>query len=99
MKSDPTIGEHFKVKTVTDAEGNSAINVFMRDPTITLFWFASGRTMDPAAALKAHEPVARRHRPGPKREVPPRHGAGRDPAGAAVSARKICQSVVSSCNG
>ncbi|MCJ2108480.1 hypothetical protein MKK70_24530 [Methylobacterium sp. E-041] len=29
----------------------------MRDPTDSLFWFASGHTLDPAAAVKAYEPA------------------------------------------
>ncbi|MCJ2106892.1 hypothetical protein MKK70_16210 [Methylobacterium sp. E-041] len=28
----------------------------MRDPTVSLFRFASGHTVDPAAAVKDHEP-------------------------------------------
>ena len=31
----------------------------MRDPTVTLFRFASGHTLDSAATVKAYEPAAR----------------------------------------
>ena len=48
-----------KAKIVTDEEVNAAVDVFMRDPTVSLFRFASGHTLDPAAAVKAYEPAAR----------------------------------------
>ena len=54
---DPTIGDLFKAKIVTDDEVNAAVDVFMRDPTVSLFRFASEHTLDPAAAVKAHEPA------------------------------------------
>ena len=53
----PTTGDPFKAKAVTDDELNAAVDVFMRDPTVSMFRFASGHTLDPAAAVKAHEPA------------------------------------------
>ena len=35
---------------------NAAVDVFMRDPTVSLFRFTSGHTVDPATAVKEHEP-------------------------------------------
>ena len=55
--ADPTTGDLFKAKTVTDDEVNAAVDVFMRDATVSLFRFASGHTLDPAAAVKDHEPA------------------------------------------
>ena len=57
--TDPTTGDLFKAKTVTDDEVADAVDLFMRDPTVSLFRFASGHTLDLAAAVKAHEPAAR----------------------------------------
>ena len=57
--SEPTTGELFTAKAVTDDEVAAAVDVFMRDPTVSLFRFASGHTVDPAAAVKAYEPAAR----------------------------------------
>lgn len=54
--ADPTIGDLFKAKAITSDEVNTAVDVFMRDPTVSLFRFASGHTIDPAAAVKDHEP-------------------------------------------
>ena len=56
--ADPTTGDLFKAKTVTDDEVNAAVDVFMRDATVSLFRFNSGHTLDPAAAVKAHDPAA-----------------------------------------
>ena len=52
--SDPTIGDLFKAKTITGDEVNAAVDVFMRDATIFLFRFASGHTLDVAAAVRAN---------------------------------------------
>ena len=57
--ADPTTGDLFKVKTVTNDELNAAVDVFIKDATVSVFRFASGHTLDPAAAVKAHEPAAR----------------------------------------
>ena len=57
--ADPTTSDLFKAKTITDDEVNAAVDVFMRDATVSLFKFASGHTLDPAAAVKAHDPAAR----------------------------------------
>ena len=48
-----------KAKIFTDDEVNAAVDVFMRDATVSLFRFASGHALDPAAAVKAHDPAAR----------------------------------------
>ena len=45
-----------KAKIVTDEEVNAAVDVFMKDATVSLFRFASGHTLDPASAVKAYEP-------------------------------------------
>ncbi|TXN81455.1 hypothetical protein [Methylobacterium sp. WL8] len=55
--ADPTTGDLFKAKTITDDEVNAAVDVFMRDATVSLFRFASGHTINPAAAVKDHEPA------------------------------------------
>ena len=55
--ADPTTGDLFKAKTVTDDEVAAAVDVFMRDSTVSLFRFASGQTFDAAPAVKAHEPA------------------------------------------
>jgi hypothetical protein len=47
-----------KAKIVTDDEVNAVVEVFMRDPTLILFQFASGHTLDAAAAVKEHAPAA-----------------------------------------
>ena len=57
MTTDPTTGDLFKAKTITDDEVNAAVDVFMRDATVSLFRFASGHTIDPAGAVKDHEPA------------------------------------------
>ncbi|MCJ2042891.1 hypothetical protein MKK55_28670 [Methylobacterium sp. J-059] len=54
--ADPTTGDLIKAKTIASDEVNAAVDVFMRDPTVSLFRFASGHTVDPAAAVKDHEP-------------------------------------------
>ncbi|GJD47264.1 hypothetical protein AFCDBAGC_5157 [Methylobacterium cerastii] len=46
-----------KVKIVTDDEVNAAVDVFMKDATVSLFRFASGHTLDLAASVKAYEPA------------------------------------------
>ncbi|TXM65639.1 hypothetical protein FV226_24700 [Methylobacterium sp. WL12] len=48
-----------RAKIVAADEVNAAVDEFLRDPTVSLFRFASGHTLDPAAAVKAHEPAAR----------------------------------------
>ncbi|WP_187275221.1 hypothetical protein [Methylobacterium sp. WL120] len=52
-----TTGDLFKAKAITDDEVNAAVDLFMRDPTVSMFRFASGHTLDLAAAVKAHEPA------------------------------------------
>ena len=55
--SEPTTSDLFKAKTVTDDEVTAAVDVFMRDATVSMFRFASGHTLDLAAAVRAHEPA------------------------------------------
>ncbi|MCJ2112987.1 hypothetical protein MKK64_17540 [Methylobacterium sp. E-025] len=54
--ADPMTGDLIKAKTIASDEVNTAVDVFMRDPTVSLFRFASGHTVDPSAAVKDHEP-------------------------------------------
>ena len=48
-----------RAKIVAADEVSAAVDVFMRDPTVSLFRFGSGHTLDSAAAVEAHEPAAR----------------------------------------
>ena len=57
--ADPTTGDLFKAKTVTDDEINTAVDMFMRAADVRLFRFASGHSLDLAAAVRAHDPAAR----------------------------------------
>lgn len=52
----PITSDLFQAKTITDDEVNAAIDVFMRDATVPMFRFASRPTIDPAVAVKDHEP-------------------------------------------
>jgi hypothetical protein len=54
--ADPTTGDLIKAKTIASNEVNAAVDVFMKDATVSLFQFASGHTIDPAAAVQAHLP-------------------------------------------
>jgi hypothetical protein len=54
--ADPTTGDLIKAKTIASDEVHAAVDVFMRAPTVSLFRFASRHTVDPAAAVKEHEP-------------------------------------------
>ncbi|MCJ2009223.1 hypothetical protein [Methylobacterium sp. J-092] len=51
--ADPTTGDLIKAKTIASDELNAAVDAFMEDPTVRLFRFASGYTVDLAAAVKA----------------------------------------------
>ncbi|TXM92099.1 hypothetical protein FV222_23700 [Methylobacterium sp. WL103] len=51
--ADPTTGDLFKAKIVTDDEVNTAVDIFMRAADVRLFRFASGHTLDLAAAVRA----------------------------------------------
>ena len=82
--SEPAAGDLSKAKTVTDDELNAAVDVFMRDPTVSMFRFASEHTLDLAAVVKAHEPArAAVAHPDRSENIPPRHGADGDPTEAA----------------
>lgn len=54
MAENPTTGELYKVKAILEDEVVAAVDVFMRDPTVSLFRFNDGHTLDVAAAVKAH---------------------------------------------
>ncbi|TXN60173.1 hypothetical protein [Methylobacterium sp. WL6] len=55
--TDLTTAELSKAKTVSDDEVSAAVDGFLHDPTMSMFRFASGHTLDPAAAVKALEPA------------------------------------------
>ena len=54
MAEDPTIGELFKAKVVSDDEIAAAVDLFMREPAVSLFRFAEGYSLNVAAAVEAH---------------------------------------------
>lgn len=47
----PTIGELFKAKAVTEADVAAAVDAFMADPTTTSFRLGEGQVVDLAAAV------------------------------------------------
>ncbi len=49
--TNPTIGELFKAKAVTEADVAAAVDAFMADPTTTLFMLGEGYGVDLAAAV------------------------------------------------
>ena len=51
--TNPTIGELFKAKAVTEADVGAAVDAFMTDPTTTLFILGEGYGVDLAAAVAA----------------------------------------------
>lgn len=51
--TNPTIGELFKTKAVTDKDVAAAVDAFMADPTTTLFMLGEGYGVDLAAAVAA----------------------------------------------
>lgn len=53
----PMIGDHHKARTIADDAVNAAVDVVMRHPTVSLFRFANGHTLDLAAAVRAHDPA------------------------------------------
>ena len=55
MAETTTTRDPFKAETVTDGEVDATIDVFMRDTTTSMRRFASGHTLNPAAAVKARE--------------------------------------------
>ena len=50
----PTVGEFFKAKTVTDDEVNAAVEVFMKDAETGARPIADGYRLDLAAAVAGH---------------------------------------------
>ena len=55
MATNPTTGELFKAKSLTDADIDAAVDAFMADPTTTLFVFRDRYRIDLAAAVRTHE--------------------------------------------
>ncbi|MGA4550553.1 hypothetical protein [Methylorubrum aminovorans] len=50
----PTVGELFKAKAVTDDGVNAAVEVFMKDPGTDAHPIADGYSLDLAAAVAGH---------------------------------------------
>ncbi|KQQ12427.1 hypothetical protein ASF56_04470 [Methylobacterium sp. Leaf122] len=50
----PSVGELFKAKAVTDDEVNAAVEVFMRDADAGAHPIADGYSLDLAAAVAGH---------------------------------------------
>ena len=63
----PTLGDLRKAGTVTSSEIVAAIDAYVRDPMSGPYRFASGHSLDIAAALAgSSEATERMARPGPK---------------------------------
>ncbi|GEL44627.1 hypothetical protein MEX01_52180 [Methylorubrum extorquens] len=54
----PTVGELFKAKAVTDDQVNAAVEAYLADPATGLVRLANGCRIDVAEAVEAH-PFAR----------------------------------------
>jgi hypothetical protein len=67
----PTVGELFTAKTVSDYQVNTAVDAYQADPGTTANPIADGYSLDLAAAVEAH-PFARatlsEERPTPSRK-------------------------------
>ena len=50
----PTVGELFKAKAVTDDEVNAAVEAYQEDPGATTHPIADGYSLDLAAAVAGH---------------------------------------------
>ena len=55
MATNPTTGELYKAKAVTEADIVTAVDAFMADPTTTAFLFGEGFSIDLAEAVRSHE--------------------------------------------
>ena len=55
MATNPTTGELYKAKALTEADIVAAVDAFMADPTTTAFLFGEGFSIDLAEAVRAHE--------------------------------------------
>ena len=55
MATNPTTGELFKAKAVTETDIVAAVDGFMADPTTTTFLFGEGFSIDLAEAVRSHE--------------------------------------------
>ncbi|WP_264045469.1 hypothetical protein [Methylobacterium flocculans] len=54
MAENPTTGELYKAKTLTEEDVGAAVDAFIADPTTTLFVFGDGYRLDLAAAVRDH---------------------------------------------
>ena len=52
--SNPTVGELFKAKTVTDEQVNAAVEAYLADPDASAHPIADGYTLNLAAAVAGH---------------------------------------------
>ena len=50
----PTVGELFKAKSVTDEQVNAAVGAYLADPAAGAYPIADGYTLDLAAAVAGH---------------------------------------------
>jgi hypothetical protein len=50
----PTVGELFKAKAVTDEQVNAAVDAFLADPATSAHPIADGYSLDLAAAVTGH---------------------------------------------
>lgn len=50
----PTVGELFKAKAVTDDQVNAAVDAYLADPKAGTYEVAAGLRLDLSAAVKAH---------------------------------------------
>ena len=55
MATNPTTGELYKAKALTEADIVAAVDAFMADPTTTAFLFGEGVSIDLPEAVRAHE--------------------------------------------
>ena len=54
MTENPTTGELYKAKAVTEEDVVGAVDAFMADQTMAAFRFGNGYQIDLAAAVEAH---------------------------------------------
>jgi hypothetical protein len=54
MADNPTTGELYKAKVVTEADIVAAVDAFIADPTTTLFVLGAGYRLDLAGAVRSH---------------------------------------------
>ncbi|MER2263901.1 hypothetical protein [Methylobacterium oxalidis] len=54
MAENPTVGDLFKAKALTDNDVRAAVDAYMADPTTSLFVFGDGYGLDLAVAVRSH---------------------------------------------